>query len=303
MQPLTVHLRDIAPVHAFGDTAWPLLTASCSENIVEVAVNQSPSQSGPPLHVHSGEDEVFLVQEGEFEFSVGRDTYEVGPGTIVYGPRHVPHTFRCVSDEPGKLQVVITPGGFSRFFARCAEVFNGPSPDLGRVLQIGAEHGLRFLHPGEEETYRVPKAALSPRVIYPGGGERYEVAGAAIRVLLDSGQSGGQFSLVELNFQPGGGHPPHTHTAEDVLFLIQEGEVEISVGTEISTVGPGDLVWAPRSLPQGIKVTGNGPARMLTFFFPAGFEQYFPDLQTIILGRGFMPEIKRSLDERFGLQS
>jgi mannose-6-phosphate isomerase-like protein (cupin superfamily) len=50
-----------------------------------------------PLHSHSREDEIWFVLEGEIVFTLGVETTVGGPGTFVYIPRNVPHTFQIRS--------------------------------------------------------------------------------------------------------------------------------------------------------------------------------------------------------------
>jgi quercetin dioxygenase-like cupin family protein len=70
---------------------------------------------GPPLHVHSREDEGMYVVEGLIRFRQGDDEFVAGPGTWVWGPRGVPHAFK-VESERARALVVVTPGGFERMF-------------------------------------------------------------------------------------------------------------------------------------------------------------------------------------------
>src|SRR5215207_5876503 len=51
-----------------------------------------------PLHAHTQEDEIWYVLEGEIAFTLGGETQVGGPGTFVYIPRDVPHTFQITSD-------------------------------------------------------------------------------------------------------------------------------------------------------------------------------------------------------------
>jgi quercetin dioxygenase-like cupin family protein len=70
---------------------------------------------GPPLHVHSREDEAMYVVEGQLRFRRGDDEFVAGPGTWVWQPRGVPHTF-TVESESARALVVFTPGGLERMF-------------------------------------------------------------------------------------------------------------------------------------------------------------------------------------------
>src|SRR3954453_4257742 len=56
----------------------------------------TPSQGGPPPHIHHQEDEVFYVLEGELEFLVGDRTILATAGSAVYGPRDILHAFKNV---------------------------------------------------------------------------------------------------------------------------------------------------------------------------------------------------------------
>jgi quercetin dioxygenase-like cupin family protein len=70
---------------------------------------------GPPLHVHSREDEGLYVLEGRIRVRQGQDEFVAGPGTWVWGPRGVPHAFK-VESEGARVLVIVTPGGFERMF-------------------------------------------------------------------------------------------------------------------------------------------------------------------------------------------
>jgi quercetin dioxygenase-like cupin family protein len=71
---------------------------------------------GPPLHVHSREDEAMYVLEGQIRVRVGDDEFVAGPGTWVWQARGVPHTF-SVESESARVLFVFTPGGLEGMFA------------------------------------------------------------------------------------------------------------------------------------------------------------------------------------------
>jgi quercetin dioxygenase-like cupin family protein len=70
---------------------------------------------GPPLHVHSREDESMYVLEGEIRFRIGDDEFVAGPGSWVWQPRGTPHSFR-VESAGARALVVFTPGGLEGMF-------------------------------------------------------------------------------------------------------------------------------------------------------------------------------------------
>src|SRR3954453_9271930 len=55
--------------------------------------------SSPPLHIHRREDEAFWVLEGRVRFRCGDQEVVGGPGTFVFLPRDIPHTFVVESAE------------------------------------------------------------------------------------------------------------------------------------------------------------------------------------------------------------
>ena len=53
-----------------------------------------------PAHMHSNEDELFLVLEGEHVFHCGDEEFHVGPGGAVFAPRGVPHSTAVLFPGP-----------------------------------------------------------------------------------------------------------------------------------------------------------------------------------------------------------
>lgn len=70
---------------------------------------------GPPLHIHRREDEAIYVIEGEIRFRQDEQEFVRGPGSWVWGPRDVPHTFKVESEE-ARVLILVTPAGFERMF-------------------------------------------------------------------------------------------------------------------------------------------------------------------------------------------
>lgn len=79
-----------------------------------------PGFPGPPLHVHPGFDEVFVVLEGRLAMRVGDEAHELGPGGSAYVPGDAPHTFANPSGAPVRFLVTCSPGGFEDYFRAIA---------------------------------------------------------------------------------------------------------------------------------------------------------------------------------------
>jgi len=60
-------------------------------------------KSGPALHLHHREDELWYVLEGDFRFKAGDALFRVSTGGMAFGPRGTPHCFQNVGDAPGRF--------------------------------------------------------------------------------------------------------------------------------------------------------------------------------------------------------
>lgn len=85
-----------------------------------VGLLQAQPMSGPPLHVHTREDEWFYVLKGEFTFRVGSKRLTAGPGTSVFAPLDVPHTWQNCTNDVAEALIMVTPPQFEAFFLEAA---------------------------------------------------------------------------------------------------------------------------------------------------------------------------------------
>jgi quercetin dioxygenase-like cupin family protein len=134
-------------VLAFGNAILFKLGEADTGGALSLGFSVIPPGHGPPMHVHHSDDEIFIVLKGEFEYTAGGETHQGGPGCVVYLPKDCPHTFKCISEEPGEMIVITTPGGFDRFYERCAAEFATGRPDFAKLTAIAADHGYEFLKP------------------------------------------------------------------------------------------------------------------------------------------------------------
>ena len=74
-----------------------------------------------PRHVHENEDELFVILEGEHVFTIGAETFQAGPGAVVFAPRRVPHEHRRVVPRTGRFLTLVSPPGFEGFFRELSE--------------------------------------------------------------------------------------------------------------------------------------------------------------------------------------
>jgi quercetin dioxygenase-like cupin family protein len=95
----------------------------------------------PPLHVHQHEDEHFVVLAGRYRFVCEDRTLDAPAGTSLTMPRGSRHSWRNLSDAPGRLLVVLTPGGFER----CIQEVIGHSKE--EIYAIAARYGCNIVGP------------------------------------------------------------------------------------------------------------------------------------------------------------
>jgi quercetin dioxygenase-like cupin family protein len=63
----------------------------------------------PGEHVHSTEDEMFYVVQGELTFDCDGDSFEVKTGGFVFLPRGLSHNYTVRSDDSVRLLVITAP--------------------------------------------------------------------------------------------------------------------------------------------------------------------------------------------------
>lgn len=93
--------------------------------IYGLLVGEVPKHSGPPPHVHSHEDEAFLITTGHLHAWCGDQFFDLPKGTFGFLPKGRVHWFQAVSDEPTTIVTVVSPGGHEEMFRRIA---SGPAP-------------------------------------------------------------------------------------------------------------------------------------------------------------------------------
>jgi mannose-6-phosphate isomerase-like protein (cupin superfamily) len=65
-------------------------------------------------HVHSDEDDAFLILEGALTFELADGPVEAGAGTFVLVPPGVEHGFANRGSEPVRMLNIHAPAGFDR---------------------------------------------------------------------------------------------------------------------------------------------------------------------------------------------
>jgi mannose-6-phosphate isomerase-like protein (cupin superfamily) len=105
------------------------------------AVVEHPIEPGRLVrpHVHLHEDEYSYVLEGTIGARVGDQEVTAGPGSYLFKPRGMMHTFWNPGPGPARILEVISPAGFETYFAELAA-----ARDLGRRQELSAKYGVTY---------------------------------------------------------------------------------------------------------------------------------------------------------------
>jgi mannose-6-phosphate isomerase-like protein (cupin superfamily) len=117
------------------------------ESFSLIHTRREPPGFGPPLHLHQDAAEAFYVLEGTYLMYTDDRQDLCPPGSFIYVPPRVPHTFKVVSERAGRKLNLFAPAAMVGFFEALshAEANGEATPDL--LDRIGEEHGMEILGP------------------------------------------------------------------------------------------------------------------------------------------------------------
>ncbi|MFC5184887.1 cupin domain-containing protein [Actinomadura harenae] len=111
-----------------GGTLSVLLDGAATSGNLTVGRFAVSKGEAPPFHMHTREDEVFLLLEGTALVWVGEQQMELSEGGIVYLPRNIPHGYRITS-ATADLLMICTPAGIEGMFRHAGRDRATPRPD------------------------------------------------------------------------------------------------------------------------------------------------------------------------------
>ncbi len=144
-----------------GDVIWAMgnrftfkLRSAETAGALSMQEVVAPAGTAPPLHTHHHEAEVFVLFEGSMIYRAGDETFELMPGSSIYLPRALPHTFRVVGAEPARFLALTFPGGLEDLYEEIGRPAPGPGlPDpptqdeIAAWLQASPKYGLQVNGP------------------------------------------------------------------------------------------------------------------------------------------------------------
>src|ERR1700750_970895 len=144
-------------------------------------------------------------------------------------------------------------------------------------------------------------AVAGVKLVGPDNGREGFLGSIGVRFMIDGAEASERFSLVEHPMSPRAlAAPLHRHTREDEYSFVLEGRMGALLGDDVVEAGPGDLVYKPRNQWHTFWNAGDEPCRILEIISPAGFEQFFRELDAMGVAVNADPEALAALNEKYG---
>lgn len=114
-----------------------------------------PPGGGPPPHIHSREEESFLILEGEITFTVGDERIVATAGTFANMPVGSLHSFKNATDKTARMIISVVPAGLEKMFLEVGvPVKLGDTPplpskaEIEKLLAVAPKYGVEIRVPG-----------------------------------------------------------------------------------------------------------------------------------------------------------
>jgi mannose-6-phosphate isomerase-like protein (cupin superfamily) len=149
-----MNTHDLTLANGEGPSVWllgDLYTFKLKSDPLSVTEVTAFPANGPPPHIHLREDESFWVLDGEFSVLIGDRTLKAGPGSFVHILRGTLHTYKNVGSTPGRMIVLLTPGGFEGLWEELGEpataLATPPHVDAGvieKLMRLASKYQLEI---------------------------------------------------------------------------------------------------------------------------------------------------------------
>ncbi|NKI26144.1 cupin domain-containing protein [Arenibacter sp. 6A1] len=144
LEPKIIRNDEGTKVNVIGDEMTFKLTGKDTNNQFTLIEEHNEPGVMIPLHVHTNEDEIFKVLEGELELTVGGNTTVLKAGDLAFGPRNVPHSWKVIGTTKARVILSVFPSGIEHMFEELGQLPPGP-PDLEKVAAICGKFGISFV--------------------------------------------------------------------------------------------------------------------------------------------------------------
>lgn len=120
------------------------LTGKDTDNQIVEWIDHLEPGSGIPPHIHTREDEIFRVLEGQVEIMVDNSATILKAGDMALAPKNIVHSWRVVGVEKAKMCVSAFPSGMEHLFEELNALPAGP-PNFEAIAAISDKYGIHFV--------------------------------------------------------------------------------------------------------------------------------------------------------------
>ena len=131
-----------------NEMSFKVVSADSDGRLLIIDYTSPAHFPGPPPHYHVHTDEAYYVLEGTLTVRLEEGEVTAGPGSTVFIPRMVPHTFANRQDVPVRYLAIMTPSGFEGYFEELAALVEGGhalGPDVVSALNARYDQVLTTL--------------------------------------------------------------------------------------------------------------------------------------------------------------
>ena len=236
-------------------------------------------KTGPSLHGHLYQDEVFSVLEGSYIFQLGEEKQLLNAGDLIFLPRSIKHSWLQVSDTGQMLYFLQPAGKMEEFFLKMTEL--GGKASESEMKQARLDAGIVDFGPplSLSEKHAISESLSNGFIIRSGKsrfGEETVLNGKNKNDIKVSGKdTGSELTIFEYHGLEKGGPPLHLHHYQDEIFYVTHGSYMFQCANERYTLQKGDMIFLPRGVPHAFAQLSE-EGKLLYFFQPSGkMEDFF----------------------------
>ena len=124
---------------------FKMLAADTGGTFAVVEHPIEPGTLAAPPHRHQNEDEASYILEGNVTIEIGDEVIFATPGTLVFKPRGIFHTFWNQGETRARVLEIISPAGFEKYFEEVAALAaQGAPPDDPRRRELSERYQIEF---------------------------------------------------------------------------------------------------------------------------------------------------------------
>ena len=140
---------------------------------------------------------------------------------------------------------------------------------------------------------------VQPRHFGPGEGKTYTLGRITLTFKTTAADNAGAYTLCEAIEPPDSGAGLHRHSTYDETHIICAGRYQCQLGDRMLTLGPGDMMFAPRGTPHSIRSLGPETGVELVISSPGGiFDAFIEEVAASMTVSGTPSEPGPAVDFR-----